>query len=135
MSLHPELYPHVQAVVGALEGAGLAVGNHRWEGDIYAPHVVVYLIAGGEVDGTAADPNSDAELVVQLTYVGEGPEQALRTGDLARAALVGQRLTVDGRAPQACLLLTGSGGALPDRDVTPPAFYAYDRISFWSFPA
>ena len=140
MSDHPELYPHVQAVVDALAADGPDVFSHQGpvtDADIHAaaPYRVVYLIPGGQTDGTALDPDSDAELIVQVTSVGTGPEQALRTSDLTRATLVGRPLPVAGRAVQRVRLVTASGGATRDDDVTPPVFYAVDRFALWSFPA
>lgn len=135
---HPELHPHVQAVVTHLRAAPLTVGNHGWPGTdphADAPYTVVYLIAGGTVDGTLADPDDDSDLVIQLTSVGIGAEQALRTSDLGRAAMVGHRFVVSGRRCQPCRLRAASDGARRDPDLTPPLFYCVDRYTVPTFPA
>lgn len=125
---------HVDAFVAALEDADLTVGNHRAP-DEPPPYVVVYLTAGGEVDGTMSGSDDDSDLRIQTTSVGSGVEQALWVTDKVRAALDGATLTVADRAVQRVRLLTASSGVRRDEDVTPPVFYAVDVWGLRSFPA
>lgn len=129
----PALLPHIEAVIEVLEDAGLEVGNHRAP-DIDPPYVVVYLIPGGTSDGSIADPDVDAELILQTTCVGEGPAQALWTLDKVRAAFAGGVIDVEDRSVQRIRLLTASAGVQRDEDGPAPLFYAVDRWRLFSFP-
>lgn len=138
MTSTPLLSPHVAAVVDLLDGGGLTVGDHAAP-DADLPYVVVYLIPGGSVTGTAAEPSTGAELIFQTTSVGRLAAEALDLDDQVTALLDGTRLDVDGHAPQVVRLLTGSGGVLrddsagtPDRPL-PPLFYAQRRWVLWTF--
>src|SRR3712207_5058636 len=89
--------PHAEAILAALEAAGLTVDD-AWAPETSPPYVVLYMLPGGEVDGTAASPDSDADLRFQLTTVASHPSQARDIADEAAAALDGLTLTVPGRS-------------------------------------
>lgn len=130
----PALLPHVEAAIETLEDADITIGNHRAPDDVEPPYTVVYLIAGGQSGGTLAAPDADAELILQTTSVGSGPDQALWELDRVRAAFAGGVLDVDDRSVQRIRLLTAAGGVMRDEDGPVPLFYAVDRWRIWSFP-
>lgn len=140
----PAVSPVTDAVVAALEDAGLTVGDGEkpagagWAGQpgqsAYAPYVVVYSMLGGTTEGPMDDPNADARSVVQLTSVGGSRRQAEWLGDRARAALMSGSLAVAGRKV-ALVLIDVLGGAVRDDDSDPAIYYVPERYRILSTPA
>jgi len=85
---------HTDAVIAALEDAGLTVGDAEAPSSP-PPYVVVYPILGGAIYGVMLKPHREAELLYQVTCVGLDRQQAEWLQDKARAALLGG-LTVTG---------------------------------------
>lgn len=123
---------HSDAVIAALEGAGLTVGDGTADG-LTVPYAVVYNISGGRMSGNLDDPFEDADLVYQVTCVGRTREQAEWVADKATVTLVAG-FSVAGRS---IVLVTPEGGpgTRADRDVTPPVYFSTPRYTIKSTPA
>lgn len=131
MSL-PVVRTHTDAVIAALEGAGLTVGD-AVAPDAAPPYAVVYSVSAGGWSGTLAEPYEDAALVFQVTCVGATREQAEWVADKAIATLLGG-LSVSGRFI-ANVAIDLSGGVLRDDQRTPPLFYSTPRFRVLTTPA
>ena len=135
-----EPLPHDLAVVAALETIGQPVGFAAAPpsaldaaGLPVEDYVVLYPVAGGERDGTLADPYADAELVYQTTIVGRLPAGVRWLAGRIEAALLG--VTVAGRVIVQ-VIPEDFGDVAPDRDVGPPhPYYATPRWRLRSVPA
>lgn len=132
--------PHALAVIASLEAAGLTVGDGVAPRDgspprIVAPCVVVHMVPGGAIDGTAGDPDGWADARFQLTCVGRVAAEARYTADLADSALGDNPPTVDGRKVRRVRPVEPWGRVERDNDVTPPLFYATRTWGLWTFPA
>ena len=125
----PTIREHTDAVVAALEAAGLTVGNASGHG-LTPPYVVVYRISGTR-DGEAAAPEDRAELIYQLTCVGAMAEAAEYVQDEAEMAL--RSLTVAGRSVR--VYVESDGPVSRDDDLSPPLFYSTPRYRLWTTPA
>lgn len=131
MSPAPVIRKHHDAVITALQAAGLTIGDAEAPaGD--PPYGVVYQIPSGQFDGSLADPNADAELVYQVTCVGETREQAQWVVDKAMALLNGFEIT--GRSI-ARVSLDAAPGVIRDDDLDPPLFYATPRFRVFTTSA
>lgn len=122
---------HTDAVIAALETAGLTVGDAEAQG-LSAPYVVVYSIPGGRIYGTLENPHEDGNIVYQVTCVGMTREQTDWLVDEVMVLLDG--LTVTGRSIK-FVDVDGFPGVRPDNDVSPPVFYATPRFTVSSSPA
>lgn len=131
MSPVASLRVHTDAIIAALETAGLTVGDADAAG-LSAPYVVVYSIPGGRVSGTLANPHEDAEIVYQVTCVGSTREQAEWLADKSMTLLDG--LSVAGRSI-AFVDADGFPGTRRDTDVTPPVFVSTPRFTVTTTPA
>jgi hypothetical protein len=141
------LRTHTDAIVSALAGAGLVVGDatdpadpHGWTGAAgtsqFIPYVIVYPISGGEFDGTLANHSDDADLIWQLTCVGAIRAQVEHIADSALAALVAQPLTVAGRSiSKVWPDLAGAGVRRDDTAAGVPLYLSTPRIRVKSYPA
>jgi hypothetical protein len=134
---------HTDAVAARLVGAGLLVGRGQrpsgagWQGSVgastFRPYVVLYPSAG-LTDGNVADPHEYLDYTFQTTCVGNTQEGAEAVSDLVKAALVGVRLTVSGRASYPVYLLADPVGQRDDA-VSPPLHYLTPQFRFRSQPA
>lgn len=119
----PAVLPHRDAVVAALDEAGLVVGLGRAPDP--APddgmYVVVYTAPGMSVPESLADRRTDFQAIVQVTCVAPDEERCLWLADKARAALW-QPLAVAGRISYRAEEM-GGPPVLRDDDVTPPVYY------------
>ncbi len=120
-----ELLPHDQAVKSALLTIGVPVGfveapAGALDGVLSGAgpdYIVMFPISGGSRDGSISDPYADAEIVYQITVVGQLPEGVRHIVGQLEPALVGAAVTgrrvlmVEPQAP---------GAVLVDRDVGPP---------------
>lgn len=127
----PALRTHTDAVIAKLEAAGLNVGDADAEG-LTAPYAVLYDIPGGRSFGTLENPNDDAELVFQVTCVGETREQSAWVADKAITALL-SGLTVSGRSI-ARVTIDSFPGTFPERDASPPLFTSTPRFRLTTTP-
>lgn len=125
------LRTHTDAVIAALEGFGLTVGDASGEG-LTSPFCVVYPIPGGATNGSLEDPNADAELIYQSTCVGKSREQAEWVADKTLLLLSG--FSVTGRVVTQ-IELEDFGGVSRDDDVQPPLWYGTPRFRVYSTPA
>jgi hypothetical protein len=131
--------PHALAIIAALEADDLTVGDGVAPRvgnppKIVAPCVVVHMVPGGAIDGTAGDPDGWADARFQLTAVGRLAAEARRYADLAAAALETHGLAVAGRAVRRLRPIEPWGRVERDHDVTPPLFYATRTYGVWTFP-
>jgi hypothetical protein len=122
----PGVLPHRDAVVAALEGAGLVVGLGGAPPS--APplgtdsrYAVLYFDPGQSVSESLADERTDFACGFQVTAVGPTEEQALWVADKVRQAL-SPRLTIAGRTAWRAEEL-GGPPVQRDDDVTPPLFF------------
>ncbi|WP_431999330.1 hypothetical protein [Streptomyces sioyaensis] len=123
MTTAPDLGPHLEAVVGALEGAGLAVGQGGAPSPMPASkrYVALYMDPGTVGRESLADRRTDLALLFQVTCVGPTAEQCLWVAQQVRRALFGP-LMVAGRATWRPEELGGPPVARDD-DVSPPLFF------------
>ncbi len=131
--------PHALAVVASLEAGGLTVGDGEAPRTgnppkIVAPCVVVHMVPGGQVDGTAGDPDGWADARFQLTAVGRMAAEARHVADRAGQALDTNGITVPGRKIRRLRPVGPWGPTVRDNDVTPPLFYATRTYGMFTFP-
>lgn len=125
---------HALALLAAIGASGLAVG------DAVAPtahpgrYVVLHILSGGEVDGTAADPDEWFDARFQLTAVGRTASEARWVADQAHSALTSSEVTVPGRSVQRVRPLAAWAGVQRDDTPEPPLYYATRVYGLWSFP-
>lgn len=146
MTTIPEAEPHIRAVQAAIQavlrtlptptgsifGPGItAYIGSRVDADI---HCVVIHGSPGDLSGSLGDRFSDLLVPIQLTAVGEGPEQAAAYADAARSALLGASLTVTGRKVWPAWP-TASQPVLRDDTVQPPLWIATAQYAIKSTPA
>lgn len=121
---------HTDAIIAALQAAGLIVGDAKNPG-VPPPYAVVYPIPGGSRSGSLDDPHEDAELVFQVTCIGSSREQAEWVVDKAEGILSG--VTVTGR--RIFLSVDSNPGVFRDDDVSPPLFQATPRFRLMTTPS
>lgn len=123
MSSPPEVLPHRDAVVAALEGVGLTVGLGAAPDPAPAAglYAVLYMSPGQVMSESLADQRTDMQVMFQVTCVGADEERCLWAADKARAALH-PPLTVTGRKAFRVEEL-GGPPMLRDDDLAPPLFY------------
>jgi precorrin-6B methylase 1 len=131
--------PHIRAVQAVLEAAlqHLPTPIHAKIGQRDDAETTVVVIHGdpGLIEpGSLGDLYSDLTIPIQLTAVGEGPEQASAYADAARSALLTAPLAVAGREvwlPRQ----TGSQPAQRDDTVQPALWIATAQYVIKSTPA
>lgn len=131
MSL-PIIREHTAAVIAALQGFGLSVGDAQAPAGVSEKYAVVFPIAGGDSYGTLAARNDDAELIYQVTCVGETREQAEWVADKAMGLLAG--FAVSGRSVPV-VALESMPGIQRDDAKSPPLYYATPRFRVFSTPS
>lgn len=129
MSAPPIVRVHTDAVIAALEAAGLTVGDADAAG-LAPPYAVVYHI-NDTFSGTLEDAYEDADMVYQVTSVGTTREQAEWVQDKAMVLLGG--FDVEGRFISNVRPDSGPG-VRPDRDVTPHVFFSTPRFTIKTTP-
>lgn len=122
----PTVLPHRNAVLAALEGAGLVVGlggapPSAPPNGTDTRYAALYFDPGQSVTESLADVRTDFVCGFQVTCVGTTEERALWVADRARQAL-SPRLTVDGRTTWRAEEL-GGPPVQRDDDVTPPLYF------------
>lgn len=137
-----ELNPHALAILGALTAAGLAAGDGEAPKTHTGRYVVLYMISGGETDGTAADPDEWIDGRFQLTCVGRSASEARWVADQAGKAVTAPgAVQVAGRGIQRVRPLDGGVNVQRDDDPARPTdgtpqtglFYATRDFGFYSF--
>jgi hypothetical protein len=133
------------AIIARLEAASLLVGDGEapasggWSGSpgqsTFVGYVDVHPIAGGDVDGTLAAPNSDAAPDYQLISVGATRAQAEFIGDDVREAMLSTALTDPSGRSIALLRIDMLGGCIRDDTVQPAVFMVSDRYRVLTVPA
>lgn len=124
--------PLVKAVIAALEATNFPVGDVRApEGSI--PYSVVYGLDDEDLDGPMNDWQADVRHVIQVTTVGETPEQARMLQDKNRVEIY-QTAAPAGRSV-ALVERTGGAGVERDPDEQPPLFYSVDIYTITTTPA
>lgn len=138
MTTIPEAEPHIRAVQAVLEAALqlLPTPIHAKIGQRDDAETKVVVIHGspGDLSGSLGDRFSDIVIPIQLTAVGEGPEQVSAYADAARSALLGASLTVTGRK----IWPAWPGASQPvlrDDTVQPPLWIATAQYAIKSTPA
>lgn len=132
---------HTNAIIAAIKALGVTVGDGGGDQDgplqkdLTAPYAVVYTLPA-TLDGSMAvdDLDGDAWPTVQVTFVGQGREQAQWLQAKVRDGLLGSVLVVDGRT---CGPIRLHAERTPGRDttVTPYIWWAIDQYRYLSSPA
>lgn len=105
------------------------------DGSTFNAYAVVYPGTTVLREGTAADPNADADQTVQVTYIGKTAQQADTARDLGRPAVLAPgALVLDDRDAWP-LELTDSTVVRRDDTVQPPLWFAVDRYTTHTVPA
>lgn len=128
--------PHALAIIAALEADSLTVGDGKGRetnGAVTAPQIIVHMIPGGTIDGTAQDPDDWADARFLLTAVGRTAAEARWYADKGAAALAGNPVTVAGRTIRRVRPTEPWSKVEQDNDLTPPLFYATRQFGLWSF--
>lgn len=115
---------HAQAIIDALEAAGLAVGDGTVQG-LPRPCCAVHVIPGRpfrvDLDGAQHGRHVDFPIVL----VADEARGVRWLADRIEAALLDLRLTVDGRV-SAPMTRIASSPPSPDNDLVPAAWSATD---------
>ena len=141
--------PHTQAVITALRGVGLVVGEgrepdepHAWAGgpatSQFISYVVVRPIPGGTRTGTLADPLADARMWYDVQCVASEQIAAERVLDLVQDALQPGAFLIPGRKIVQVDPVTASLDVRRDDDPEPESvslFYGLYRFRLWTTPA
>jgi hypothetical protein len=137
-------YDLTNAIIGALEAAGLVVGDAiqpeagGWQGvpgeSEFVPYVDVWPTPGGIADGTIASPYSDVDTDyvlrtfgatrAQVEYVADMAWEVMRTADFSTS---GRKVTLV--RPDVL------PGVIRDDDAQPPVFFAPGRWRICTTPA
>lgn len=138
MTTIPEAEPHIRAVQAVLEAAlqALPTPIHAYIGTRPDADTTCVVIHGspGDLSGSLGDRFSDLVIPLQLTAVGEGPEQASAYADAARSALLTASLAVAGREVWPPWP-TGSQPVQRDDTVQPSLYTATAQYAIKSTPA
>jgi hypothetical protein len=130
--------PHIRAVQAVLEAALqlLPTPIHAYIGSRpdADPTCVVVHGSPGDLSGSLGDRFADISIPIQLTAVGEGPEQASAYADAARSALLTASLSVSGRSVWPPWQ-TASQPTLRDDTVQPPLWISTAQYEIKSTPA
>ena len=122
----PAGLPHRDAVLAALQGAGLVVGDGVAPSLAQRPasgaFAVLYASPGRAVRESLADQRTDWHGVMQVTCVGPTAERALWVADRAAVALHGP-LAVVGRVTWRAEVDDDPPPVQRDDDESPPLFY------------
>lgn len=119
----PDIKPHVDALLAALAGAGLTVGDGVAPATLPANQIyaVLYADPGQSLPESLADARTDFAMSFQVTCVGPTAEKARWAAQRARMAVFAP-LTVAGRAAWRVEEL-GGPPVQRDDDVSPPLFF------------
>lgn len=119
----PDIGPHMDAVLGALTGGGLAVGTGGAPDPIpnTRMYAAVFFDPGQALTESLADRRTLLALGFQITAVGPTAVKCLWVAQQVRT-LLHPRLSVAGRAVWRCEEL-GGPPVQRDDDVTPPVFF------------
>lgn len=119
----PDIKPHTDAVMSALTGAGLAVGDGGAPASVPANgiYVALYFDPGQSLPESLADQRTDFALSFQVTAVGPTAEKCRWATQRTRAALHAP-LAVAGRTAWRTEEL-GGPPIQRDDDVSPPLYY------------
>lgn len=144
MSAIANLRLHGDAIIAKLTAAGVVVGDaepptvpYGWRDDATQPYFIPYAIVypmPGTFDGTLAEPNDDADLVYQVTCVGESRASCSLIEDKVNTALLPGALTITGRSVVQVRVELG-GGIRRDDTVQPPVFISTPRFRLSTTPA
>lgn len=138
MTTIPQAEPHIRAVQAVLEAAfeQLPTPIHAYIGSRPDADTTCVVIHGspGDLSGSLGDRFADVSIPIQLTAVGEGPEQATAYADAARSALLTASLAVTGRAVWPAWQ-TASQPTQRDDTVQPPLWIATAQYEIKSTPA
>lgn len=123
MTTAPDLGPHLDAVMGALEGAGLAVGQGGAPSSVPASgrYVALYFDPGTVGRESLADKRTDFSLLFQVTCVAPTATACLWVAQQVRKAFF-VPLAVEGRMAWRPEELGGPPVARDD-DVSPPLYF------------
>lgn len=136
--------PVTEGVISALEAIANPSGGYIRVGDAAAPpspkpppsSFYPYCVVRSTIitsDGSATDPKEDGLHRVEVTSIGKDRAGAQWLSDRAREILLDPELAIDDHA---VVWSTDAGGqgTRPDRDVTPPVFFAVAVVNLFVTP-
>ena len=134
--------PHAAAIIGALETAGILVGDGRRPPSVpedpaspsWQPYVVFWVAPGGLLDGSLSNPESEIDGRFSLVGVGRHAGEARKILDDAKAAIEAGFL-VTGRRIERVRCLQAQPSTDRDDSTEPPLWFTPCSFGFWSFPA
>lgn len=129
MSL-PLLRKHTDGVIAKLETLTFPIGDAVAPASV--PCAVVYDIPGGRSYGTLENPNEDADLVYQVTCVGETREQASWVADKVIDALLPGFTVADRHIAR--VTIDSFPSVRRDESASPHVFIATPRFRVISTP-
>lgn len=124
----------VEAPIEMLRYAGITTYDGEPPARPAFPYVSVYTSLGTTGRTTLAAKSDRRDGSLQTTIVGETPEQVRGLQARVRGVLVDSRPVVAGRRFWP-LAVDDAQPIRPDRDVTPPVFYAVDRYPLSHVPS
>lgn len=147
----PSLQDHTDAVIAALEGRGLLVGDgeapkdddgdpvpHGWQDTdppTFVPYMILYPLDGdSDETDSLVDPYEDVALTWQATCVGESRRQTEWLVEHCNLALLTDGITVAGRSVEPFDPQLEAAGPRRDDEVDPPVFFATPRYRAVSRP-
>lgn len=134
------LEDHFKGIKDSLDLSTITIGDGtapRGAGkvELDPPYAVLYLIAGGTMDGPLSDSQADVNLIFQITAVGVTRQQALVVLDITRARMQRELITIPNRKVRDLRLNLPASGMVRDDDLPNPLFYGYDRYELDTTPA
>ena len=128
-----EQRPVVAGVITVLNTLAFGVGDHQAPTSATFPYTVVYSLDDAERSGPIDDGQADVDHTIQLTTVGETPEQTQLLIDATRTKMKDGTLVVASRKVLK-VDLTEGGGVQRDEEEQPPLFYGVDVYSILTTP-
>jgi hypothetical protein len=99
------------------------------------PYAVLYLLAGGDMDGPISDSQADVVMRFQITAVGKSEKEALAVQDYCTKRMQKAYVTVSGRKVRNLTKVLASNGVIRDDDVATPVFYCFQQWDLNTTPS
>jgi hypothetical protein len=131
------------AIVALLVSAALKIGDGEipagggWQGtpglSVFNGYGIVFPVAGGSSDGSVGQPDSDADLIYQVSTWGGTRAAADAVLDKANAVLLAWPLYIPGRVVQSVRVDT-YGGTRREDTGEPALYMAFNRYRVYTTP-